>query len=102
LYVAAGLVIMGSILRLFMGFIDSNLSNNDNSIFDSSVLSNSSATDHDLIKNVILFTLAGLLSGVGTVLASGCTSGQSPLQSTNHNCLSILFWCNQSMLTMFL
>lgn len=75
LYVAAGLVIMGSILRLFMGFIDSNLSNNDNSIFDSSVLSNSSATDHDLIKNVILFTLAGLLSGVGTVLASGCTSG---------------------------
>ncbi|KAH9472673.1 hypothetical protein Pst134EA_003277, partial [Puccinia striiformis f. sp. tritici] len=81
-YIGVGLILMGSIFKVFMNFIDLNLSNNDNSIFDSSVLSNhhpsdNSRTDGDhlVLKNVLLFTLAGLLTGAGTSLASGCTSG---------------------------
>ncbi|OAV93404.1 hypothetical protein PTTG_11845 [Puccinia triticina 1-1 BBBD Race 1] len=79
LFIATGLFLMGSILRLFMNFIDRNLSNHESSIFDSSVLSNhvdnSRSDDHHVLNNLLLFTLAGLLSGAGTTLASGCTSG---------------------------
>ncbi|KAA1125605.1 hypothetical protein PGTUg99_009675 [Puccinia graminis f. sp. tritici] len=79
LFIAAGLALSGSFLRLFMDFIERNLTHNERSIFDSSLLSNhvhhSRSDDHQVLKNVLLFTLAGLLSGAGTTLASGCTSG---------------------------
>jgi uncharacterized membrane protein YedE/YeeE len=79
LFIAVGLALSGSFLRLFMSFIERNLTHNERSIFDSSLLSNhihhSRSDDHQVLKNVLLFTLAGLLSGAGTTLASGCTSG---------------------------
>jgi len=78
LFIAIGLALMGSLLKISMPFIDRHLSNNESSIFDSSVLLNydhSSKNDHHLLKNLVLFTVAGLLTGAGTALASGCTSG---------------------------
>lgn len=78
LFIAIGLALMGSLLKISMPFIDRHLSNNESSIFDSSVLLNydhTSKNDRRLLKTLVLFTVAGLLTGAGTTLASGCTSG---------------------------
>lgn len=83
LFIAVGLISSGLIFRIFSNFINLNLNRGNSNhpsdfVFDAAILLNHSSNTDDqyyFLRRSSLFLLAGLLSGLGTALGSGCTSG---------------------------